>query len=127
MTDGDDVTGPAHVQVRPREGDEAGVSHSVLVPTRDNNQDVNATGTTRSRSLTPTHPEPSRAATHPLAPPPPPPHWRLLASHPSPASPLSSGRVEGFVHQRSWVNPQHPAGGCYVTAHNVAVEATHFH
>lgn len=35
VTDGDHVTGPAHIQVRPREGDEARVSHSVLVPTGD--------------------------------------------------------------------------------------------
>lgn len=118
VTDGDDVTSPAHIQVRPREGDEAGVSHSMLVPTRDArmNQDSDATGNARSRPQTLLcHHTRARAPS------------RLLASRPSPASPLSSGRVEGFVHQGSRVNPQHPAGRCYVTAHNVAVEATHFH
>lgn len=32
VADRDNVSRPAHIQVRPRESDEAGVSHSVLVP-----------------------------------------------------------------------------------------------
>ena len=32
VADGDDVSRPAYIQVRPREGDEAGVRHSMLVP-----------------------------------------------------------------------------------------------
>ena len=32
VADCDNVSRPAHIQVWPREGDEAGVSHSVLVP-----------------------------------------------------------------------------------------------
>lgn len=64
VTDGDDVTGPAHIQVRPREGDEAGVSHSVLVPRRDArmNQDSGATGSACGRPPR----NPSHAATHVL-------------------------------------------------------------
>lgn len=33
VADGDDVSRSGNIQVRPREGDEARVSHSVLVPT----------------------------------------------------------------------------------------------
>lgn len=33
VADGDHVACPAHIQVRPREGDEARVGHGVLVPT----------------------------------------------------------------------------------------------
>lgn len=32
MADGDNVSGSAHIQIRPSEGDKAWVSHSVLVP-----------------------------------------------------------------------------------------------
>lgn len=41
--------------------------------------------------------------------------------------PLSPGGVKGFVHQRAGVNPQYPIGRCYVTAHNVAVQAAQLH
>lgn len=34
VADGDDVACPTHIQVGSREGDEAGVSHSMLVPTQ---------------------------------------------------------------------------------------------
>lgn len=34
MADGDNVARPAHIQVRSREGDEAWVSHSMLIPTQ---------------------------------------------------------------------------------------------
>lgn len=34
MADGDNVACPAYIQVRSREGDEARVSHSMLVPTQ---------------------------------------------------------------------------------------------
>lgn len=32
MADGDNISGSAHIQIRPSEGDKAWVSHSVLVP-----------------------------------------------------------------------------------------------
>ncbi len=38
VADGDNVARPTHIQVRSREGDEAGVSHSMLVPTQHNTQ-----------------------------------------------------------------------------------------
>lgn len=34
VADGDNVARPAHIQVRSREGDEAWVSHSMLIPTQ---------------------------------------------------------------------------------------------
>lgn len=34
VADGDDIACPAHIQVGSREGDEAGVSHGMLVPTQ---------------------------------------------------------------------------------------------
>lgn len=34
VADGDDIACPTHIQVGSREGDEAGVSHSMLVPTQ---------------------------------------------------------------------------------------------
>lgn len=34
VADGDHVACPAHIQVRPREGDEARIGHGMLVPTR---------------------------------------------------------------------------------------------
>lgn len=34
VADGDNVSRSGNIQVRPREGDEARVSHSVLVPTK---------------------------------------------------------------------------------------------
>lgn len=36
VADGDDIARPTHIQVRSREGDEARVSHSMLVPTQHN-------------------------------------------------------------------------------------------
>lgn len=38
VADGDNVARPTHIQVWSREGDEAWVSHSMLVPTQHNTQ-----------------------------------------------------------------------------------------
>lgn len=38
VADGDNVARPTHIQVRSREGDEARVSHGVLVPAQRNTQ-----------------------------------------------------------------------------------------
>lgn len=38
VADGDNVARPTHIQVWSREGDEARVSHSMLVPTQQNTQ-----------------------------------------------------------------------------------------
>lgn len=41
VADGDHIAGPAHVQVRPGEGDQARVGHSMLVPTQHSKKKKN--------------------------------------------------------------------------------------